>query len=30
MSIETIFTAKKEHLRDLNPTDAEDLFRELQ
>ena len=29
MSIETIFTAKKEHLRDLNPTDAEDLFREL-
>ena len=29
MSIETIFTTKKEHLRDLNPTDAEDLFREL-
>ena len=29
MSIETIFTIKKEHLRDLNPTDAEDLFREL-
>ena len=29
MSIDTIFTAKKEHLRDLNPTDAEDLFREL-
>ena len=29
MSIETIFTTKKEHLRDLNPTDAEDLFREV-
>ena len=29
MSIETIFTVNKEHLRDLNPTDAEDLFREL-
>lgn len=29
MSIETIFTTKKEHLRDLNPTDAEDLFRDL-
>ena len=29
MSIETIFTTEKEHLRDLNPTDAEDLFREV-
>ena len=29
MSIETIFTTKKEHLRDLSPTDAEDLFREV-
>ncbi|MYK18214.1 hypothetical protein F4055_08615, partial [Candidatus Poribacteria bacterium] len=29
MGIETIFTTKKEHLRDLNPTDAEDFFREL-
>ncbi len=29
MSVETIFTTKKEHLRDLNPTDAEDLFREV-
>ena len=29
MSIETIFTAKKEHLHQLNSTDAVDLFREM-
>ena len=29
MSIETIFTAKKEHLQQLNSTDAVDLFREM-
>ena len=29
MSIETIFTAKTEHLRQLNSTDAVDLFREM-
>lgn len=29
MSIETIFTAKKEHLHHLNSTDAVDLFREM-
>ena len=29
MSIETIFTATKEHLRQLNSTDAVDLFREM-
>ena len=29
MSIETIYTAKKEHLRQLDSTDAVDLFREM-
>ena len=29
MSIETIFTAKKDHLHQLNSTDAVDLFREM-
>ena len=29
MSIETIFTATKEHLYQLNSTDAVDLFREM-
>ena len=29
MSIETIFTAKKEHFHQLNSTDAVDLFREM-